>query len=284
MPIRIVTDSTADISTEIVEKLGITVVPVYVRFGNDVFRDGVDICQDAVYQRMLAENSIPTTSQPTPADFSNTYSELLKAEGDIVSIHLSCKLSGTYNSAQTGRDLTTAKNRVTVLDSMSLSMGLGLSVITAARLAQAGANLESIINSVKETPSVTRIVAVFDTLKYVLRSGRLGAAKALIGGILNVKPMITLRDGTFWPVGIARTRSKALDSLVEMVKKSSHIEDIAIVYATTLDEALSLKKQLSSYVDAGRLYVSCLGPALGAHGGPGTIIVALRQRMLPATV
>ena len=252
-----------------------------MRFGNDVFRDGVDICQDEVYQRMLDENSIPTTSQPTPADFSNTYSELLKTEGNIVSIHLSGKLSGTYSSAMTGRDLTPDNVRVTVLDSMSLSMGLGLSVITAARLSQSGATLESIINSVRETPSVTRIVAAFDTLKYVLRSGRLGAAKALIGGILNVKPMITLRDSIIWPVGIARTRSKALDSLVEMVKKSSHIEAIAIVYATVLDEALAFKQQLSSYVNADRLYVSRLGPALGAHGGPGTIVVALRKRISP---
>jgi DegV family protein with EDD domain len=283
MSIRIVTDSTADIPAELVCELGITVIPVYVSFGNEVFRDGLDISQDEVYRRLQAGETRLTTSQPSPNDFAETYRDLLQNHGEIVSVHLSSKLSGTYNSALAGRDLIEDKHRITVVDSLSLSMGLGLAAVAAARLARVDAGLRAIIASVKETPSVTRIVAVFDTLKYVLRSGRLGAAKSLIGGILNVKPMLTLRDGVFWPVGIARTRSRALDSLVEMVKKTSNIEDIAIVYATAPDEASTLKERLSAFVDAGRLHISRLGPALGAHGGPGTIVVALRQKLSPVT-
>ncbi|TFG46188.1 MAG: DegV family protein, partial [Dehalococcoidia bacterium] len=112
----------------------------------------------------------------------------------------------------------------------------------------------------------------------VLRSGRLGAAKALIGGILNVKPILTLRDGVLWPSGIARTRTRALDSLVDMVKKTPAVDETCIVYSTTLDEAITLKERLSEIVDSSKVYISRLGPALGAHGGPGTLIVAVRQK------
>jgi DegV family protein with EDD domain len=281
MSIKIVTDSTADIPPELVKKLGISVVPVYVRFGEEVFRDGIDISQDEVYRRMLVEGAIPATSQPSPSDFAEVYHELLKNDDEIVSIHLSGKLSGTYNSAMNGRDLITEKNRIVVIDSMSISMGLGLSVMAAARLARAGAGTQAVIQSVNEAPAATRIVAAFDTLKYILRSGRLGAAKSLIGGILNVKPMLTLRDGAFWPAGIARTRARALDSLVEMVRKAPDIEEIAIVYNTVPEEAQGLRERLSEFVDASRLHVSRLGPALGAHGGPGAIIVAFRQNLSP---
>lgn len=280
MAVRIVTDSTADLPPELIEQLDITVVPVYVRFGQEVFRDGVDISQDEVYRRILSENSTATTSQPSPNDFLEAYDKLLTGTTDqIVSLHLSSKLSGTHNAAVSGRELSSNKDNINVIDTLSLSMGLGFCVLTAARLAQTKADLTEIIQAAKETASLTRITAAFDTLKYVLKSGRLGAAKALIGGILNVKPLLTLKDGVLWPSGIARTRHRALDSLVDFVKKTSGVEEAAIVYSTNPDEAFTLKERLSEIMGQGRIYVSRLGPALGAHGGPGTIILAVKRNL-----
>lgn len=281
MHIKIITDSTADLPEDLVRDLGITVIPVYVRFGNEMFRDGVDITQEEVYRRLLAGEVPPATSQPSPADFAAVYSELLKDHDQIISIHLSSKLSGTFNSALSGRDLLLEKARITVLDSLSLSMGLGLATVTAARLSLAGAGKEEIIESVRQTAPLTRILAMFDTLKYAFRSGRLGAAKSLIGGILNVKPLLTLRDGSFWPVGIARTRARALDTMVDLVRKTADIGDVAVVYATTPEEAETLKERLSAFVEKKRIHISRLGPALGAHGGPGIMAVFIRQQ--PAT-
>jgi DegV family protein with EDD domain len=197
----------------------------------------------------------------------------------IVSLHLSSKLSGTYDAAVTGRELSAEKARITVIDTLSLSMGLGFCVLVAARLAQSQAELHDIIQAAKETTSLTRISATFDTLKYVLKSGRLGAAKALIGGILNVKPLLTLKDGVLWPSGISRTRHRALDSLVDFAKKTPGAEEAAIVYSTTPDEALDLKEKLSEFMDQSKIYISRLGPALGAHGGPGTIILAVKRNL-----
>lgn len=277
MHIKIVTDSTADLPVDLVRNLDITVIPVYVRFGDEVFRDGFDISQEEVYLRLLAGETPPSTSQPPPNDFAETYLKLLTTCDEIISIHVSSKLSGTYNSALSGGELLDDKNRVTVLDSLSLSMGLGLAVVAAARLAHAGSSKQIIVEAVKRTPHLTRILAMFDTLKYALRSGRLGAAKSLIGGILNVKPLLTLRDGVFRPVGIARTRARALESMIEMVRKTPDIEDVAIVYATTPDEAHSLRTRLSNFIERSRIHISRLGPALGAHGGPGIIAVFVRQ-------
>lgn len=283
MTVRIVTDSTADLPPELIEQLGITVVPVYVRFGQNVFRDGIDISQDEVYCRILSENATATTSQPSPNDFLEYYERLLNGTADqIVSLHLSSKLSGTYNAALGGRELSLHKDQITVVDTLSLSMGLGFCVLAAARLAQAKAELSEIIQAAKETTSLTRISAAFDTLKYVLKSGRLGAAKALIGGILNVKPILTLKDGVLWPSGIARTRQRALDSLVDFANKTSGVEEAAIVYSTTPDEAHTLKERLSEFLDQRMIYISRLGPALGAHGGPGTIVLALKRNLTPS--
>jgi DegV family protein with EDD domain len=280
MLIKIVTDSTADLPVNLARDLDITVIPVYVRFGYEVFRDGVDISQEEVYRRLLTGETPPSTSQPPPNDFAETYIKLLTTYDEIISVHVSSKLSGTYNSALSGRELLDDKNRVTVLDSLSLSMGLGLAVVAAARLAQAGSSKQAIVEAVRRTPLLTRITAMFDTLKYALRSGRLGAAKSLIGGILNVQPLLTLRDGVFRPVGIARTRARALESMIDMARKTPNIEDVAIVYATTPDEAHSLQVRLGNFIESSRIHVSRLGPALGAHGGPGIIAVFVRQRDL----
>ena len=284
MAVRIVTDSTSDLPAELVTEFGIEVVPVIVRFGQDTFRDGVDITQDEVYRR-LADGEPATTSQPAPADFTAVYDSILSQNPDdlIISLHLSGKLSGTFNAAVAGRELSAEPSRIRVVDSNSISMGLGFGVLAAARLAAAKTEVEQIIHGARDAASATRVVAIFDTLKYVLKSGRLGAAKALVGGILNVKPILTLKDGVLWPSGIARTRARALETLVDIVRKTPQVEETAIVYSTDSEEAINLKNRLGEFIGAGKVKLSRLGPALGAHGGPGTLVMAVKNRLSPAS-
>jgi len=146
--IKVVTDSTADISPQLAQEMGITVVPVYVRFGGRVYRDGVDITQDEFYQKLASSPVYPSTSQPTPADFANVYTGLAKETGEVISIHLSRKTSGTYESALQGREMASPACQVEVVDSMSVSMGLGLVTLVAARLAKAGESLPTILSEV----------------------------------------------------------------------------------------------------------------------------------------
>jgi DegV family protein with EDD domain len=280
MTVRIITDSTADLPPQVAKELGITVVPVYLRFGEKVYRDGVDMGHDEFY-RKLAEGSVqPATSQPTPADFAAAYKKLSKESDEMVSIHVTGKLSGTCNSALQGsRELVESGCRIEVMDSLSTSMGLGLVAMAAARSAGAGESLQAVRDEVREVIPRIRLFGVFDTLKYLVRSGRLGKAKALLGSVLNVKPLLTMRDGELMPAGMARTRSKGVDRLFELLKNALNIQELAIVHSTTPDEAGSLKERIASVFERKGIHISRLGPALGVHGGPGALILALREKV-----
>jgi DegV family protein with EDD domain len=275
--VKIVTDSTADLSPEIVKELGITVVPEYILFGDKTYRDGIDISYDELYEKLIDNPKPPSTSQPTPADFTKVYRELSRETNEIISIHLSGKLSGTYSSALQGKKLADTKSNITVIDSDLVSMGLGMLVMSAAKSALNNVNPAKIIDEIKEEMKNIHLFATFDTLKYLALGGRIGRARALFGSILNVKPIITLRHGEFAPVGNVRTRAKALDKLVELAKSSLSVQEIAVVYSTTPTEANSIKDRLSSLVSSNRLHLARLGPALGVHGGPGTLALAIRN-------
>jgi len=277
--VKIITDSTADLPAKLAQELGITVVPVYLRFGEKVYRDGVDISHDEFYQRLVESPIHPSTSQPTPADFADVYSKLSKATDEVVSIHVSSKISGTYNSALQGRELVEARGHIEVVDSVSLSMGLGLIAMAAARLAKAGEGLQEVMEEIRQAIPGIRLLGVLDSLKYLLLGGRIGKVKALLGGMLNVKPMITMRDGELFPAGLARTRSKGIERLIDFVKNALNIQELAIVHSTTPDEASSLRERIGSIFDERRIYLARLGPALGVHADPGTLILALREKI-----
>ncbi len=277
MSVKIVTDSTVDLSTQYVKELGLTVVPVYIQIGEKNYRDGVDISQDEFYDKLVNSPVYPITSQPTPDDFARVYRELSKEIDEIVSIHVSSKLSGTYNSALQGKALAGTKSNITIIDSKSVTVGLGLTTLSAARLAKAGENLTKILDDIKQAINNTHLLGTFDTLKYLVRGGRIGKAKALLGSVLNVKPIVTLRDGEIVPIGNVRTRAKAIEKLFESVKNALNILEISVVHSTTPDEARELRDRLSSLVSSDRIHLEQLGPALGVHGGPGTLIVAFRN-------
>jgi DegV family protein with EDD domain len=281
MPLRVVTDSTSDLSPELARQFDITVVPVYVRFGAQTYRDGVDISHDEFYRKLTGGDVHPSTSQPTPTDFADVYRTLARETDEIVSVHVSSKLSGTQEAALLGREMAGLSSRINVIDSQSVSMGLGMMALEAAREAQTGGGLTEAVARVRRAVANTRLLAIFDTLRYLVLGGRIGKAKGLVGSVLNVKPVLTMRDGEMHPAGFARTRARGIDRLIEFVRNAANIEELALVHSTTPDEAGFLGQKLGSFVDGNRIHVARLGPSLGVHGGPGTLGVVYRRNPAP---
>jgi DegV family protein with EDD domain len=278
MAFKIVTDSTADLPAELATELNIAVVPEYVRFGDNVYHDRLDISEDEFYQRLLHDPIHPSTSQPTPQDFASLYQKLSKEAEGIISIHLSGKLSGTYNSALRGKELVENKCPIEIVDSQLLTASLGLLVIEAATIAKSGKNIQQVVEEIKQTIPDIHFLALLDTLKYLALGGRIGKARALLGSILSVKPMLSIKDGELVPVSQVRTRAHGIDKLLDFVKNFTSIQDLTIVYNTTPDEALNLAGRIGSLFPKERIRLAKLGPALGVHAGPGVLAIALRGR------
>ncbi len=278
MTVKVVTDSSADLPAQLVEELGITVVPLYVRFGEEVYRDRVDISEDEFYQRLLRDPIHPSTTQPTPQDFANAYQKLSKEADGIISIHISGKLSGTCSSALQGRELVEKGCPIEVIDSQTLTMGLGMLAIEADNMARSGKSLPQVVEEVKRIIPGLYLLGLLDTLKYLALGGRIGKAKALLGSVLNVKPVLTLKDGEVVPAGQARTRAKGIDKLFDFVKNAKDIQDLSVIYNTTPDEAESLAERISPIFPKERIRLARLGPVLGVHCGPGILFVALWEK------
>jgi DegV family protein with EDD domain len=279
MTIKIVTDTTADLPPQLAKELGITMVPVYLRFGDEVFRDVVDISQDEFYRRLLHDSIHPSTTQPSPQDFIDVYQELSKKTDGILSIHVSSKLSGTYNAALRGKEAVGKVCPIEVIDSQVVTMGLGQLAIAANTMAQSGKNLQQIAKEVRQMIPSIHILGLLDTLKYLALGGRIGKMQALLGSVLNIKPMLTIKDGVLAPTGRVRSRAKGIDILVDYVKNASDIQDLAVVYNTTLEEAKALIGRLGSIFNEAQIKLARLGPALGVHTGPGILLVALRGKL-----
>jgi DegV family protein with EDD domain len=275
MTFRIVTDSVADLPPKVVEELGITVIPLNVRFGEQVYRDGVDLTTEQFYERLVHNKVLPVTSVPTPASFAEAYDKLAEETDGILAIILTSKLSGTYEVARQSIGLMKRKCRVEVVDSQWAVMAQGFIVMAAAKAAQAGASLEEALEVVRRNMSRVDMQAAFDTLEYLRRGGRIGAAQALLGSALRINPIITIRNGLVEPAGRARSRSKAIDHLYQFVASYSHIEELAVEEAACPDDADSLVKRLSVVFPEERIYRTKTTPVIGTHTGPGLLMVAV---------
>ncbi|MDD4923777.1 MAG: DegV family protein [Dehalococcoidales bacterium] len=274
MAIKIVTDSTCDIPQSLAEEFGITVVPVYVQFGNKTYRDRIDITESEFYERLLHFPVHPTTSQPSPQDFVDVYKNLSKDADAIISIHIASKLSGTVNSALRGKDIVSPSCPIEVIDTQSVSMGVGLIVIKAAQIVASCTDFQQAVEQVKQLIDRTHIWAAFDTLKYLAMGGRIGKGKALLGNVLNIKPLLMLKDGEFLPAAKARSRDKAIEILYGYAEKAGAIDDISVMHSTTPDEAKALAERLETLCGK-KAKIARLGPALGVHAGPGALALAL---------
>ena len=276
MTVKIVTDSTADLPPQLARELGITVVPVYVRFGDEIYRDRVDISEDEFYHRLLHGHIHPTTTQPTPKDFVDVYNNLVGQADGIISIHVSSKQSDTYNSALLGKEFVEKECPIEVIDSKLVTMGLGQLVIAAKYLAESERGLNQVVEEVKHIIPSIHVLGLLDTLKYLALGGRIGKVQALLGSALNEKPMLTIKDGELLPTGRFRSRAKGIDRLFDFVKNAVDVQDLAIVYNTTPDEAQALVGRMASMFPKERIRLAKLGPALGVHAGPDILFVAFR--------
>ena len=278
MSVKIVTDSTADLPEDLIKQLGITVVPQLIRFGNAVYREGIDISRNEFYSKLLNGDIHPSTSQPSPQQFVDAYQQIEpKVRDGILSIHLSHKLSGTYDSALQGAKLAQIRCPLEIVDTQSASMGLGLLVLLAAKLANSGMALGDIAAEVRERSKDIRLLGFFDTLKYVAAGGRIGKVKAFIGTVLNVKPLVTLREGELLPIGQVRSRTKALQRLMEFLRGAAP-EALVVIHSTTPDEAGAMAKYMNSLHPGKPVIVSQFSAAVGAHTGPGTLFVGFLTR------
>jgi DegV family protein with EDD domain len=271
--VHIVTDSTSDIPAALAEELGIAVVPCQVVFGNDVYLDGVDLSPTEFYAKLAQTRELPRTSQPPVGLFADAYRRILEDDGsaEIVSIHVTGKLSGTVNAAWAGAQMLPDPSRVSVIDSGQLSMGLGWAVIEAARLAQAGAPRSEIRHSTQTLLPRLRVAAIIDTLDSLYRGGRINQLMAVLGTALRIKPLLTVRDGEVSVMGQVRTRSRALKHLAVVVREWGPLARMAILHTDAPWVAQTLAEDLADLMPADETIMGPVGPALTAHLGVGVV-------------
>ncbi len=279
--VRVVTDSTSDIPPEVLQDLDITVVPLYVVFGDKTYRDRVDIGEEEFYHRLTTDSALPTTSVPSPRDFADVYNRLANDTDEIISIHLTSKESGTYNSALLGKELVEKKCSIEVIDSQSISMACGLLAIAAAREARAGRSLVQVTEMVRRSLQRTHILFLVDTLKYVVRGGRIGKAQGMLGSVLGVKPLLTMREGDLSLSGIARTRTRAVERLYDFALSFPRLVDAAVPYTTNREAADALARRVREAFPRASVYVARVGPALGTHAGPESMGMVVREGEAP---
>ena len=273
--VAIVTDSVADLPPEVAEEFGIAVVPIVVRFGTDLYRDGLDLSPDAFYERLRGSKALPATSVPPPVAFADVYDKLAEKTSEIMVVSVTSRLSATYQVALQAVRLMKKQCRVEVLDSQWAVMAQGFITIAAAKAARAGASLDEVLDAARRTMHRVDMRAAFDTLEYLERGGRIGKAQAFLGSLLKVNPIIGLRDGEVYPVARERSRARAIDYLYDFVTSFGIVEGLAVECAADLDEANKLIQRLRSKYPQIPIYLSRTSPAIGTHTGPGLILVSV---------
>ncbi|MGE3855441.1 MAG: DegV family protein [Dehalococcoidia bacterium] len=279
--LRIVTDSTCDLPREAIQALGITVVPLSILFGEEELLDGVDIQADQFFRRLERDPNMPRTSQPSPALFARAYQRLVdEGATEILSIHLSAKLSGTLESARQGaqtlRETPGVDHvRIEFVDSATVSLALGIGVLEAAKLARAGSGLDEARDLAADVFRRTHIFVTLDTLEYLRRGGRMSRGQELLGTLLKVKPVISIQDGEVVPVGRVRTRQRAIEDIISRCADLRPVEHLFVLHSTTPDEAAFVRDRLAALDAHAAITMGRITPVVGVHGGPGVIGVGV---------
>ncbi|MHB8105627.1 MAG: DegV family protein, partial [Dehalococcoidales bacterium] len=269
MNVQVITDSTSDLPEGMANELGIRVVPIYLRFGEKTYRDGVDITKDEFYSMLASSSFHPASSQPNPEDFTGVFSEYCDNKSGIVSIHISSKISGTYNSANIAKKTLKSQCPIEIIDSGLNSGGLGLVVTAAARAAQAGANMVEVVNEANKAVKEVRMFGMFETMKYLARSGRVNKTMAMASSVLHVMPLLTFHEGEIIRAGLVRAISKGMDRIYDFVKNDTPIKELTVVHSQVIDQANQLKHRLGEFIQVEKIAIAELGAGLGVHGGPG---------------
>ena len=279
MAIRIVTDSSADLPPPLARRWDITVVPCYVITDDHSYRDGVDISPEEFYSRLESSSRLPTTAQPSVADFQAVFDELVGEGHQVVSIHISGKLSGTVDSANQARAALGEQGTAgsAVADPQLASIPLGLLVLSAAQRARNARSHTQLAESVRAEVPLTNGYFVVDTLEYLQKGGRIGKAQAFLGSVLSVKPILTLHDGEAHPLERPRNRERAFKRLVELANEMAPLRQLAVIHSTEPDRVEALRECLSDLLPSEDVVVARFGPTLGTYLGPKALGVAFTR-------
>jgi fatty acid kinase fatty acid binding subunit len=273
--VAIVTDSTAYIPPEVVQKHNLTIVPQVVIWDNQTLEDGVDIQPTAFYGRLANSKTMPTTSQVSVLSMHNAFSKLLSEGYEVLGMFLSAKLSGTLQSAYQGRDdLPSGKDKVEIFDTESTAMGMGFQVLTVARAALDGASMADCLALAQKAKGTTGVFLVVDTLEFLHRGGRIGGAQRFLGAALNMKPVLELKGGRIEPVERVRTKAKAHDRLIGLVVEQCQGKSpirLATLHANAAEDAKAILSKAEAQLKPVETVFSEVSPAVGTHTGPGTV-------------
>lgn len=270
----VITDSTADLDPAVQARLGVAVVPLIVNWDGETYRDKVDLGPSEFYRRLRSSKSLPKTGAPSLAAFESAFREQIKEHDAVICINLAAKLSGTFEVARRAAE-SVDPQRIWVVDSGSVSVCIGWLAEMAVSLAGQGVAPAEIVEQLNDTKGRLRILALLETLTFLQRGGRIGRAAALAGTLLNVKPILSVRDGEVGPVERVRTMNGALRRLVELVVAQGAIERLGVVHADSLSNAAQVESQLRSRFPELAIDRGELGPVVGTHGGPGVIGVGI---------
>jgi len=270
--VAVVTDSSANVPEHLVQQLDIRIVPILLAINGQTFRDGENITASNVYQRLRTSRHMPTTSAPSVGDFVRVYAAAAQEASGIVSIHLSPKFSATYKVAMTASQLVDGAP-IRLINCHTAAMGQGFVVLEAARAAAAGTDLSAVLARAKTVASKVNLLATLDTLEYLHRGGRIGGAAALVGTVLQIKPVLYVADGHVDVYAKPRTRSRAIRIMLERMAEQAAGRPLhaAILHADVIEEAEALRQQIAAQFDCAELYITELTPVMGAHTGPGVL-------------
>ena len=272
--VAVVTDSTADLGPEVQERLGLAMVPLIVNWDGQTFRDKIDLSAAEFYRRLRSSKTLPKTGAPSLGAFENVFREQLKQHDAVICINLAAGLSGTYEVARRAGESVDPRH-IWVVDSGSVSIGIGWLAEMAVTLAREGLPPGEIAEQLEQAKSRLRILALLETLTFLQRGGRIGRAAALAGTLLNVKPILSVRDGEVAPVERVRTMNGAVRRLVELVGAQGPVERLGVIHADSASHAGEVESLLKARYPEISIDRGELGPVVGTHGGPGVIGVGI---------
>lgn len=278
MAVRIVTDSTADLERDEARRLGIEVVPLNVHFGETTYRDGIDLSAAEFYARLPNAATPPRTSAPAPGTFLEAFERAATIGDSVLCITISGKLSGSFNAAQAAREHFRDPSRLVLLDSLAVTAAEANIVLAAATAANEGQNAEQVRAVAERARDTQELLVGLETLEYLQRGGRIGRARAVLGGLLNVKPLLTLREGEVAPAERVRSRARMLARLEEFALSRPPPELISICQAAAPEEAERLTEHIRAAFPDARIACRWIGPVVGLYTGPGAIGVAIVPR------
>lgn len=274
--IKIITDSVGDLPQDLAEEWDVEIVPLTINFEDGSYRDGVDIKSDEFYKKLRTCDRLPTTAQVTPSEFLEVYKKYSNEYDDFIVITISSAMSGTFQSAVTASEIGGLEDRVTVIDSKGITLGQGLMVLEAARMAKRGESKEEIINRINEMVEKVEYILVVDTLEYLKKGGRLSATKAFVGEALKIKPVLTMKDGKLIQTGKIRGRKKVIKWIMEELKESKvdfSKQTIGVNHTDSREFAEELAEKIQKNFAPKEIILGDVGATVGTHAGPGAVAV-----------